>query len=269
MILRSHCKTKHLMVIVQPWNGSILIDNFPSHYKRNDDLLRQRFNDFLTNAIMKELQMLLPSIQCSGNSSQITYILKMSTLDSLSPTNIHSNESNVYMKTRLNDDFLCQFSTALHLLIPPTFILVTNNPPQVFYNTVGSICATHFDRDDSVLIVLKGWKHILLAKKDIIKAFYSNKYFFISESGMHPLILPFDETKKQRQQKGWVELFLQPGEALYIPKNVVHCIHSSTDTLAISFQVIPTICQKRSVCYSQLSLESNIVHDCMAFLERI
>ena len=261
MELRPSYIQNQLIVIVQQWQNSFFIETCPCHYNKRIDKFHSNLCASLQNHIKKELHSL-----CNLSKLQDYLVLDPSSFDFICSTNDKLMDNRCYFKVRLGSQFFNNFQNVLCYLLPLPFSHQSmNNKPLVFYNTTESTCATHFDRDDSVLLVLKGWKQVLLARDSIIKKQYRHIYPFVSESGMHPLILPFESSSKQRYAKGWVEVNLKPNEALYIPKNVLHTIKSTPGTVAISFQITKNEC-RASARSSRIIKEQ--IEECITFIDR-
>jgi len=138
-----------------------------------------------------------------------------------------------YFKGRLNNEFSSKFSETL----PNTFQVKKNASQKgiVFLNTKDGQCDTHYDRDASVLFLITGYKEVLIAPPRRIASVSAagNE----SNSTIFSDIDPFAEDKKGDWE--WKKVNLTPGSALYIPQDYLHCIRSTEDTLALSFQVEP------------------------------
>lgn len=138
-----------------------------------------------------------------------------------------------YFKGRLNNEFSSMFSGTL----PNTFQVKKNASQKgiVFLNTKDGQCDTHYDRDGSVLFLITGYKEVLIAppRRTASVSAAGNE----SNSTIFSHIDPFAVDKKGDWE--WKKVNLTPGSALYIPQDYLHCIKSTEDTLALSFQVEP------------------------------
>ncbi len=143
-----------------------------------------------------------------------------------------------YVKARIDPNLFQEYALIFNELLPSGFeILFTkknrNSSPIVFYNGEQSTCTTHFDRDNSILYILSGQKEVLLASKADMKNMKGSEKIWGPGDGIYQHITPFQTDDKT----DWQNVILNAGDALYLPKQVVHSIQSKADTLALSFQV--------------------------------
>ena len=212
-------------VVEQIHSGRFYDDgDTPLHFKRNND----------SSVICKSMyQLLSKDIQERIDNAPRHGINSIELVSSM------SNDNSCSIKSRLSEKHSASLRHIFDNMIPSIFnIQWQASPPIIFFSQASeNVCPTHFDRDNSVLLMLNGQKKVFVAPSKIIHKHYSNLYMLTNYSGMHDLIKPFEESKKERQMKGWVEIDLIAGDCLYLPKHVVHSIKSASDTLAVSFQV--------------------------------
>ena len=222
---KSSNKDRSFKVVVQIHSGRFYDDgDTPLHFKRNNDSLA--ICNSVYRLLSNDIQHRINTVPRHGNNT-IELISSM------------SNSNTCSIKSRLSEIHSTSLRPIFDNLIPSIFnIQWEASPPIIFFSQASeNICPTHFDRDNSVLLMLNGHKKVLVAHSKIIRTHYKDLYMFTNYSGMHDRIKPFDESKHSRQIKGWIEIDLNVGDCLYLPKHVVHSIKSSSDTLAVSFQV--------------------------------
>jgi len=133
-----------------------------------------------------------------------------------------------YFKSHLKDSFVKK--KLMNKL--PLDLMVKDTASQkgiIFANIMEVTCPTHYDRDTSILLLLKGTKEVYLAKKAPIK-----KEVNLSNSSILDQINPF---KGERGGLDWRKCCMTPGDALLIPRDWIHCIKSAPLTIALSLQV--------------------------------
>ena len=138
--------------------------------------------------------------------------------------------SNGYYKGHLED----KLSMNMDEFLPFIFSIKksASNKGIVFINTKEDQCNTHFDRDSAILILMKGKKKIKIACP-----INTSKTLQRPEDGIYENIDPFSSNQEMWGQWDWKTIDLSSGEALFIPKNWLHCIKSTAKTVAFSFQV--------------------------------
>ena len=221
----NHNNDRSFKVVEQIHSGRFYDDgDTPLHFKRNNDSLA--ICNSIYQLLAKDIHDRIDHVPRHGNNL-IELVSSM------------SNDTSCSIKSRLSEKHSDSLRAIFDNLIPSIFnIQWEASPPIIFYSQASeNVCPTHFDRDNSVLLMLNGHKKVFVAHSKIIQTHYSNLYMFTNYSGMHDLIKPFEESEKGRQTKGWVEINLSAGDCLYLPKHVVHSIKSASDTLAVSFQV--------------------------------
>lgn len=166
-------------------------------------------------------------------------IIQMDKIEVLKNT---SSDEQIYFKSRFHNSFMRKYQQFLLKLLPFGFCFSDfQQLPIIFYSTNESICETHYDRDNSILYVVNGKKEVLLNNSKNVLKHYPMAMENNTLSGYYENVRPFEETKEERETHGWKCCVLSPGDSLYIPKNVIHCVKSERQTLAVSYQVTTEI----------------------------
>jgi len=148
--------------------------------------------------------------------------------------------TDTYFKSHLDATFVNDNVDIFNQFIPPGISLRDKNRSQnstiiAFYNKCEGICDTHYDRDSSILLLLRGSKSVMLAPNSIIKKFQLNvKTNSTILEDFNPFELKVSDGEISQQ---WKVVELQAGDCLLIPKDVVHSVKSSRNAIALSFQI--------------------------------
>lgn len=219
------------------FNREVASEQFtqPIHFKQKvNNTLTEEANVSLYENIVKCLGILNP-VYIPENDHNV--LLSAVSNGSIEEICSDDGDGNEYFKARLNSKLLGTYSAILHeLFIPSGFRIHNANLPIIFYNNKNNIGITHHDRDNSILYVVRGKKEINLALKDHVTKNYSGCEIY-EGMGIYENVHPFMESDCSRKEKGWLLVTVTAGEALFIPKYVVHAVKSWEGTLGISFQV--------------------------------
>ncbi len=258
---------RSFITIVSNWNETIYFKDYPVLFHPSVLSVKLLHDTNFCKSLLKNIKYLLHTTE--SLSVRKSPLLEINSIEMLSSVISRSSNTEDIHKVRLSKEFCKRFSNVLFYMIPPAFtIQEMNNQPIIFYNEEVTVCETHFDRDYSILLVVQGKKDVLLAPKDIIQKSYKDIYTFPNESGMHPLMLPFDEDETIRSKKGWIHITIEAGQCMYLPPKVLHSIKSSKNTLAISFQVIENNQHRARIFNSRLYKNSTSFHEFLCYLHK-
>jgi hypothetical protein len=114
------------------------------------------------------------------------------------------------------------------LLVPPIETKKDWKGAQAFVTGRNeSICSTHYDKTDSLLLVLRGSKWFKLKPPGKVKSEETQEDF----SGESP------HTDGESSKNGWIDVHLASGEGLLIPRNWWHSVKSEPGTVALSLVI--------------------------------
>eukprot|EP00578_Thalassiosira_sp_NH16_P023585 CAMPEP_0181102772 /NCGR_PEP_ID=MMETSP1071-20121207/14496_1 /TAXON_ID=35127 /ORGANISM="Thalassiosira sp., Strain NH16" /LENGTH=997 /DNA_ID=CAMNT_0023185773 /DNA_START=219 /DNA_END=3212 /DNA_ORIENTATION=- len=99
----------------------------------------------------------------------------------------------------------------------------------VFYNSRDGACECHFDRDSSALVLVSGYKEVRIAPPlGVLDR---------PADGILDDVDPFSADAGLHGGLSWETVHMGPGSVLIIPKYWLHCVRSTPNTLALSFQI--------------------------------
>ena len=95
-----------------------------------------------------------------------------------------------------------------------------------------SICTTHFDKTDSLLLVLRGSKHFLMKPPRTVENDATQEDF--SAETPHGK----DGGATSGAADGWLHVELKAGDGLLIPRDWWHSVKSEPQTVALSLRIL-------------------------------
>ena len=228
--------------------GETLVKVFSDTPIKVDQMLSKHEEREIASILASKIQFEIRNIHSNVNgysNSEYKVIMKPKTAD-VEEQQFHRTRQS--FSCRLSQYFTDKFETILQQTFLPRGLGISrrfspsHQTPIVFFNQKAHVCPTHYDRDNSILFVLKGKKEILLAHKRVVHEYSEvpevNDYIhFPSDTGLYDGINPFDEEESSRRKKGWTSVIIEEGQCLFLPKHIVHSIRSQPNTIAISFQV--------------------------------
>ena len=142
-----------------------------------------------------------------------------------------------YLKCHLKTKFVNQ---ELLEEVPPSLQVKSNAEQKgiLFINLKKGTCKTHYDRDTAILLLLSGTKEVFLAPPNAMQI--QNEKTSINSTILDNMNPFSNKKKKKEERRGWKwleKIGMSPGDALLIPKDWIHTIRSSNETIAISLQV--------------------------------
>jgi len=130
-----------------------------------------------------------------------------------------------------------QFSCLVDELDYPPWIIY----PNVFFETnlwfgsKGCFSPLHFDRSDNFLVQVHGRKHVTLFAPDDNEFLYQNLHDNLPHCSQINLLTPDLDQFPLFKQATAFSVFLDPGDALYIPKHWWHAVYSLETSISLNY----------------------------------
>lgn len=143
-----------------------------------------------------------------------------------------------YYKVHLNNDYLRKVFDGK---LPRELQIkeLAGKKSMVFLNENPGQCVSHFDTDTAVLWPLAGSKEVCISK--VLPSLSGRAAQKATDGGrtLYPHVDPFALTDEECRMGSWARVHVPASDAFVIPVDMIHCVKSAAQTVAVSIQIEP------------------------------